>query len=143
MSNGGLESALYSLLNINIKDWHPRKNIPANMALNNQRIQSLKGTEKIWFDWLSVGQAVGEPKDKKTVFIPTRLFSKICGTTDRASSLFLSKMGCAQERIDRLGRGWVTLPLAEARRIWDETYFDGNWDRTESWEPCPPDEIPF
>ena len=143
INNGGLEAILHSLLNIDLGNWHPRKHIPVNSALNSQRMQSLKGLEKIWFDWLSIGQAVGEPKGENTVFIPTRLFSKICSTTDRASSIFLSQMGCTQERIDRLGRGWVTLPLTEARKIWNDLYFDGGWDNTENWEPCSPDEVPF
>ncbi len=140
--DGSLEALLYFLKNLKLKGWHPRKHIPVNAALRDQQVQSLRSLDKVWFDWISSGEAIGEAKSDNEVVIPTKELSKIANTSDRATGDYMRLMGCSQTRL-KTGRAWKTPSLAEARTIWDKLKFPFEWDETDQWYPTPPDEPPF
>ena len=143
IDNGGLEAMLHFFLNMDLGDWHPRKNIPNNQALNDQRIESLKGLEKLWFDYISTGEAKGFSKGNG-IAISTEFFAQQAGKkiSNKAAGMFLKKMGCTHDRNTR-PTSWITPPLAEAREIWDRELFPVPWDEEANWLPVPPDDPPF
>lgn len=143
LANGGLEAMLYFFKNLDLKGWHPRKNIPASDALRNQQIHSLKGMEMLWFDYLSTGEADGDGNNGN-VAIPTEYFAKKAGVSKKSSGEFLKRMGCTHNRNTR-PTTWVTPPLSEARKIWDSTMFPVEWHTETEWAPVPipPLKTPF
>ncbi|MFC4271793.1 hypothetical protein GQF03_16485 [Sneathiella chungangensis] len=130
MRHGGAEAMMHFLQNLDLKKWHPREDIPANSALNGQRIESLKGLDLLWFGYLSTGDVpIGEPCDDG-FRIPTREFAKEANThhpNDTKAGKILKEMGCRQDR-NRRPSGWITPSLKEARRIWDSKRFRAEWN---------------
>lgn len=55
MQDGGLSAMLHELLALNISDWHPRKNIPWNFALQDQIAASRGPFERSLCDLLEYG----------------------------------------------------------------------------------------
>ena len=131
MENGGAEAMLYALQNIDLDGWHPRKDIPCNAALNDQRIESLNGADRIYFDWLVTGDAEGLKNDFR-VFVATIDFAAMAGVNSTAAGRYLKEMGFEQERNKRPS-GWITPPLIEARKIWNTKRFPFDWDNTQEW----------
>ena len=141
MDNGGAEAMLYFLENLDLKDWHPRDNIPANNALNDQRIKSLQGMDKLWFDWLWSGEVEGVASGK-TFRIQTKVFAKLTGGTQTAAGIYLKEMECQHNRNVRPTH-WATPTLAEARRLWDKKRFKVEWNDIEEWMVQEALETPF
>ncbi len=143
LENGGLEAMLYAFKTIELGDWHPRKNIPLSDAMQDQKIQSLKGLQRLWFDYLSTGEAYGD-EDGINVAIPTEYFANKSGSSKKAAGEFLKKMGCTHNRNTR-PTTWITPPLTEARKIWETEFFAVNWNSETQWAPVPipPFEPPF
>lgn len=149
IKNGGLEAMLDFFLNLDLKGWHPRRDIPENGALNDQRVQSLRGLDRAWFDCLTIGEAYGTLHDG-CITINTKGFAKYTRTSPKSTGDYLRKMGCSQDRIASVGRGWRTPPLEKARQIWDKKMFKVDWDDTAEWSvpqldnyEDPPDVLPF
>jgi hypothetical protein len=141
MEQGGLAAMLYFLQNLDLKGWHPRDEIPSNNALSDQRIQSLHGMDKIWFDWLRSGEAEGT-RSGEHVRIPTKLFAKITGATNAAAGIYLKEMDCTHNR-NVLPTHWTTPTLTEARRLWDQLRFKVEWNDIDSWMVLEDVETPF
>lgn len=131
MENGGAEAMLHALQHLDLKGWHPRQNIPSNKALNDQRIESLKGADQIYFDWLVTGDAEGLKNDFR-VFTATKDFAAMAGISSTAAGRYLKEMGFEQDR-SRRPSGWTTPPLIEARKIWNAKRFPFDWDNTQEW----------
>lgn len=131
MENGGAKAMLHFLLNLNLGGWHPRKNIPENSALTDQRIQSLRGPEKIWFNWLSTADTPCKLIDR-TPCIPTTTFAELAHINVTAAGRFLSDMGFQKDENSR-PRSWIAPQLKEARIIWNQKKFKVDWDDTEAW----------
>ncbi len=144
MDNGGAEAMLYSLMNLDIGGWHPRNGIPANQALNDQRIQSLRGLDALWFNWLYTGEPLGDAEGVRIRIATATLMEAVPNTTLKAAGDYLKSMECQHDRSTR-PTSWVIPPLAEARIIWNKKRFKVDWDDTEHWMtlPKPPDTKPF
>ncbi len=131
MESGGAEAMLYFLQNLELEIWHPRKNIPENSALTDQRIQSLRGPEKIWFNWLSTADTPCKLIDH-TPCVPTTTFAELAHINVTAAGRFLSDMGFQKDENSR-PRSWIAPQLKEARIIWNQKKFKVDWDDTEAW----------
>lgn len=131
MRNGGASAFLYFLQNLPLKGWHPRNDIPQNDALMDQRIKSLQGAERLWFDWLSEGDADAD-LDMGRLRIETNHFAEKANISATAAGTFLKVMGCVQDR-SRRPSGWFLPPLTEAREHWNRTMFKVEWDDQKHW----------
>ncbi|MDX1922592.1 MAG: bifunctional DNA primase/polymerase [Alphaproteobacteria bacterium] len=135
MTHGGAEAMLYFLLNLKLDGWHPRQNVPSNSALNNQRAESLQGAEKLWLDYLSVGEIVGQQAGQQ-VIVSTIAFAEAAKCSARRAAAFLKAMGCLQER-NRRPSGWIVPALGEARANWNKNCFKVEWTDEEHWIALP------
>lgn len=130
LDHGGMEAMLHFFLNLDLGDWHPRKDIPANDALTEQRIQTLKGPERMWFDCLSEAEIPQDIMGPDNI-IETSKFAILTGSTLTKAGRFLSDMGCT--RTTTRPRGWSPPPLSEARQIWNKEQFKCTWDSPADW----------
>jgi len=62
MAEGGREAMLYDLLHEDLSDFNPRK-FPVTAALEDQKVRSMSGVEKWWFDKLRRGRLLGQHVD--------------------------------------------------------------------------------
>lgn len=141
MESGGAEAMLHFLLQLDLQGWHPRNEIPANNALNDQRIRSLQGMDRLWFDWLCTGEAEGS-YSSGTMRIQTKLFAKLARVSDMAAAKYLKEMDCRHNRNIRPTH-WITPTLTEARGIWDEKRFKMEWNDIDKWIAQEDEELPF
>jgi len=156
ISNGGLEAMLYDLLRVNLDNWHPRKSVPQNSALNQQKALSLNYIERVFFDSLVTGiqppnaRALG---DSGGVLLPTMaLVTEIERRTKRGDvtaekvNTLLKTLGFKKNNVSR-PRGFEIPPLPEARKAWDTKKFPMAWDDSESWDIAAyatlDDDLPF
>jgi hypothetical protein len=143
MRNGGAEAMLHFLQNLDLKGWHPREGVPSNKALNDQRIESLRGCDKLWFDALWTGETLGNMQPGNLVAVPTIAFAAAARVTRKRAGEYLKSMGCAQARNMRPSC-WVTPPIADARKNWDKLRFKIDWDADiAEWMGVPEPENPF
>ena len=56
MDNGGLAGMVFDLLDRDLTDWHPAKNLPKTQALADQKLESLGPFDEFWLDLLSEGE---------------------------------------------------------------------------------------
>lgn len=149
MKNGGAAAMLYFLQNLDLKGWHPRDGVPSNKALNDQRIESLRGCDKVWFDALWTGETVGNANPNGNLIdVPTNVFAAAARVTAKKAGEYLKAMGCVQNRNVRPSC-WTTPTLAEARKKWNTLKFKIGWnDAVDDWAGIPPmpqptPEVPF
>jgi len=141
MANGGLEGLLHLLLNLNLNDWHPRKSIPNNKALTDQRIQSLCALDQFWFECLLEGIIPEEVIDSDVLI--TRELSAATRTNTKAAGEFLKEMGGQQART-ATSRGWRMPNLRKARKLWSQKRWPYEWDEHDEWAySFKPDHPPF
>jgi hypothetical protein len=55
LEGGGLSAFLYDLLNRDLKGWHPRMGVPRTAAMAEQKLHSLTGVSKWWYEILRDG----------------------------------------------------------------------------------------
>jgi hypothetical protein len=135
IANGGAGAMLHDLLAMDLDGWLPSENIPYTKALLEQKLQGLTGLEQ-WYVYM-LGVGLHPPGGIKN---PRRVLSKRLLTsakdysprnryiTDEELAAFLKEHGFVSKS-DGIARGWVFLPLAEARDRW-LARVGGNW----SWD---------
>lgn len=144
MESGGAEGMLYFLQNLKLNDWHPRTDIPSNKALNDQRIHSLKGYDRVYFDWLYAGDTQFS-EDKDRIFVATTDFAELIQNGNATSAgRYLNEMGCEKARNIRPS-GYILPDLKTAREIWDKKRFPVDWDDAKNWNSLiqPPNKTVF
>jgi hypothetical protein len=143
LKEAGDAAMLYDLLNLDLKDWHPRE-VPMTTGLMQQKKQSLRGHYQ-WFEaLLQSGELPATYEGRPNYILIAALitfvktFRGLEYTTDESISGFLyDDMGFVAELVSKGGnkfsvggggaRGYVFPPLLELRERW-ETKFGGEWN---------------
>jgi hypothetical protein len=151
IENGGAAAMLYDLLRMDLKDWHPRDEVPKTEALMDQKILSLKAEDQWWLELLKAGQLPGatadNPRRAKSCDLYEAARNTVPGLRFHSDHL-LGRILCDQEkgctacRVDGK-RGWQFPPLAEARAAWDRKMPGTEWDVQTEWEWIGEDYSPF
>jgi hypothetical protein len=140
---GGLAAMLHDLLEYDLAGWHPRDTIPQTKALAEQKAQSLRGFERIMFDFLKAGIMPIEvqPADVqngaqtvRTMILKAyakREWPREHVTLNSVADV-LSLLGWQQFRGNY--RGFYLPSLPEARAMWSAKYFEVAWDNATTWE---------
>ena len=150
MAEGGLAAMLHDLLEMDLGDWHPRHDRPQTEALVDQKVESLRGGERLWFEHLFEGSLPsGAVRDDGSVIIESedllqsmrKQLPKL--SANRLSTLLhrprtndkKSKRGMdfVKDRPSGKPTIYVIPPLPEARKRWDERRFKVEWDDGEEW----------
>jgi hypothetical protein len=151
---GGIAAMMHDLLSFDLKDWHPRDNVPDNAALHEQKMLSLSPDDQWWFDLLQSGELPREvhanaERDElahplwatsASLFQHAReTVPRLKDKSDHALSDILKKYKCNRDQNHRIVglRAWEFPPLAEARAAWDaETGTKTQW-LGEEWKRAP------
>src|SRR5262245_45374896 len=73
LEDGGLQAMLYDLVHREVGNWHPRINVPKTKAKTQQVSQSLKGFERMMFDYLTSGEIYPVLQEGDRPRVSTRL----------------------------------------------------------------------
>lgn len=140
MKNGGVAAMLHDLLELDLTDFTPESCAPDTFALSEQKAQTLKGFERVWFDCLRSGEVpferyIGDDRP----FVSTgamRTHAQTCRAKEEVSvtavGKLLATLGYEKRETDR-PRGFALPPLDVARKAWDQHRFKVKWDNTKSW----------
>lgn len=154
LAGGGLAALLHDMLAMDLGDWHPRRDRPQTAALTDQKVASLTGLDKVWFECLRSGELPVGEHDGADIWLPSSSFVKHADRTWRPKEAFTTTalsallgepqsnhktksagMGFEQRRRQK-GKGpcgYVIPRLAAARLRWDERRFPFRWDDSETW----------
>jgi hypothetical protein len=149
LDKGGLAAMLHDLLNLDLGDWHPEADRVETAALTDQRIASLRGFERVWFDVLRAGELPTghEELGGTRPFVGTRELREWAAQrmqrrdlNDGDVSGLLEELGGKRARPrsspgTRGSRGYYLPTLGEMRAAWDERRFPVEWDDDDetSW----------
>ena len=140
LSEAGLAAMLHELLHRDIKDWHPRYDVPQTSALKEQKKQGLSPFDQFILNILEEGELPGPTftGHPTTIYSQDRknelgLYSRIKQSSprlrDTSYQTFGAKLrewGC-RNATNGTRRGWYFPPLDEMRLIWDEKYWQHDW----------------
>ena len=141
MENGGREAMLYDLQKINIKNWHPRDNVPDTQELRTQKELNLNSLENAVKQMIEEGLLPGEFK-REEYHVPSdsviSYLEKLEPHCVKFSSVkkakIIKELGAVKSRIGGSGRvKWIFPELKDMRKKWDEAYGDVAWDEQEKW----------
>ena len=76
MAGGGLAALLHDMLAMDLGDWHPRSGRPQTAALTDQKVASLKGLNRVWFECLRSGELPVGEHDGADIWLPATAFVK-------------------------------------------------------------------
>lgn len=154
METGGVEAFLHDLLALDLGDWHPRYDVPQTSALSEQKVASLKGFDRIWFDALASGDLpplTGLRKNGDCFVLPARQLAEYSSKSSRRTVTanwvgnvlgpgqpdkdgVIHRPGMGFEKWERGGpKGWVIPPLPQARQAWNARRFRFQWDGATCW----------
>jgi hypothetical protein len=150
MEGAGLSAMMFDLLNMDLGDWHPRRNIPRTDALLDQQLRSLSPEDQWWFSLVTSGLLPQHGMDSSTIKTNPRraksgdLFELARKTvpglhfaSDHRLGIALRKRGCLSVEVQKKS-GWEFPPLADARTtlealfrrkiVWDRAATDWGSD---------------
>lgn len=141
---GGLAAMLHDLLAMDLGNWHPRQARPKTDAHAEQKAQSLRGVDRLWFDCLTSGELpAGSLLADGTVKVRTReLLDQFASRTSNPNvnktSLGMLLSGTMVFEGGREAQGgkatFVVVPaLAQARQRWNEKRFPFPWPPADGW----------
>jgi hypothetical protein len=133
INGDGPAAMLYDLQRMDLKSWHPRKDIPRTTALIEQKMESLNGLDQWWINLLNTAE-LPRPEEKNPRMVRSaRLYEDAKGyslknkyITDTAFGLYLRKRGCEHHH-NAAFRAWIFPPLRDARKRWTSE-FGGDCD---------------
>jgi hypothetical protein len=140
MNEGGRAAMLYDLQQWDLKNWHPRQDIPQTQALQDQIEISEGPVERLVRELLRSGELpnVATSLPANQVY-RARLLEQL-GEPKLDERSWSTRLGIAMRKIGAQGRQlapsqgrlwtWVLPPLAEARRRFDPNY---QWDGKTAW----------
>jgi hypothetical protein len=150
LNAGGYSALLHDLLKLELSNWHPRHDAPKSAGLLEQKLTSLVGIPKFWFDALwsgKLGSGWTTERNNGDIIISTAALQVHATTPDRqnhspkAIRQSLKEMGLREDSPDSSIRGPLVPALPEARRrfeayvgqpvVWPDS---GDWTR----QPDPP-----
>ena len=127
---------LHDLLAMDLTGWHPDTHRPETDALVEQKIRSLRGIEREWYNILLVGELpIHETIQGRFTRVSTtdllkyiqyRLRGERITANDLAELFGKDSMAFQKEDAKR-PRGYVLPTLYEARARWNEKMFPVRW----------------
>lgn len=145
LENGGLAAMLHDLLAMDLKDWHPRHDVPQTRALLDQKIESLRGIDKVIADVAQEGlmpcpmlghpgvaTTSGEGNGEGFWAHCKRVAPELRQSSARAMMSKLRAWGCEPSKSGNL-RGIQFPPLSALRAAFDAKYGPQEWDDTAEW----------
>lgn len=138
LDNGGLEAMLYDLLNVDLKDWHPRR-IPQTEALQQQKLRSLDPRYE-WFEDL-LQNGILPTGSQEHHIVPAYAVSEMARSSvprlrdisATALGRFLSDQGCEKVHGAK-GNGWRFDKLIDHRLRWERRFGNWKWSyKGEEW----------
>jgi hypothetical protein len=162
IDEGGIAAMMYDLLNMDLKEWHPRDDVPKTAALHEQQLHSLPPLDAWWLGLLESGELPG-PVDIKiedsgrrvivsdpSLVTSNSLFEharnssqRMRNETDHSLGRFIRKhCGATKPKDTRIKghRTWLLPPLKDARLAWNKRMGvttewrdeEGEWSK-ETW----------
>jgi hypothetical protein len=159
MHDRGLAAMLHDLRNMDLGDWHPRKDRPETAAMVEQKIDSLRGMERAWFECLHSGELpMGDRVEGfGSVLVPSTAL--VDWARDRLRNPYLNTNHLsallgqpqANDRSAQRGMGfekkkqrnrwhWEIPSLRVARERWNAMRFEVEWEEADEWYAPP---VPF
>lgn len=139
MKGDGASAMLYALLRRDLKDWHPRDNVPQTKTLTEQKVFSLGGKEEWYLHILETGQLPTPLAKKehprwglsKVMFEDAKRYSPMKNKylNETEFGRFLGEECGCEHKSNGQAWGWVFRPLCEHRAAWITKF--GEWDWTE------------
>jgi Family of unknown function (DUF5906) len=146
LENGGLAAMLHDLLAMDLGDWHPRQNVPQTRALLDQKIESLRGIDRVIADIAHEGSVpcamLGHPDIAVTSgeregdgfwAYCKQAAPELRHAGPKTMMPKLRAWGC--KRIKSGSRAIQFPPLGELRAKFDEKYGPQEWDDATDWIP--------
>jgi hypothetical protein len=141
MDRGGREAMLHSMLNYDLRGWHPRDSVPETRELQEQREMNLNPLLGAMKSILEDGVMPGEDKHGDWHVPADALYThleRIDPTCAKFSSVrkasMIKRLGAKKDRIPGVGRAkWIFPQLKEVRRLWDKEICPIAWDSQEKW----------
>jgi hypothetical protein len=157
---GGYGAMLHDLLALDLGGWHPRNGVPKTEALVDNQLDGLRGFDRIVYQMLATGEAVGGSLDAMLadgplqpgwVFIPT--LDVVSGDKRMLVQAAQSLSKCIGKSLDggvtgsqagsiktpfagsaKRVRGFALPPLPVARANWAKAVrLSPKWDDSETW----------
>ena len=145
LENGGLEAMLHDLLTMDLGTWHPRNDVPQTAALQQQKLESLEGIDKVIAELAHEGcipyHVVGRPDVAATSgeqhgvgFWPCckRISPDLRSSNARSLMPKLREWGCSDFKSGNV-RGVQFPPLQKLRAAFDQKYGAQSWNDAEDW----------
>lgn len=133
MNEGGLAAMLHDLLQVDLKDWHPRR-IPNTEALREQKARSMNALQEWWESLLQEGTIPAASKDTPDIAMAQYLMNhardfapRLRDLSSAALGRFLAEHGCI--KLHRAsGNAWRFPELPRARQRWENYYQGWTWE---------------
>lgn len=139
MANGGREAMLFDLLQMDLRGWHPRDDIPATSELEKQKYLNLNQLEHAVHLMLEEGVFPGE-FDRGQYTITSQEFADFVEKLEpNCKKYSANKKGdiakkLGAEKIRKTNRICWEFPTLKQMRInWNGIYTQSKWDLEEEW----------
>lgn len=142
MESGGRAAMLYDLLNMDLKDWHPRDDIPETDELRRQKDLSMTRADKCVLAFLEEGIFPGVYRGPKLGYVVSvgtliqfmdRIDPQNSKITTKARATIFKELGAVSERQNG-ERIWIFPPLGELRKNWNQVRGRYDWEDYSDWE---------
>lgn len=140
-NNNGIAAMMNDLLAMKLEGWHPRENIPKNMALHEQQMYSLNPFDQFWFGLLCEGVV---PQLNSRLQVPSRVLYAMAkesspylkSRSDHDLANRFKSKGAFCGPLGKYAKGICGVklpPLKIARAEWSKLYPHVEWDEQEEW----------
>ncbi len=150
MDDGSIAAMMHDLLQMDLKDWHPRDDVPQTKALHEQKEHSLSPADQWWLSLLQTGELPGprhapkEGEPNPRLAVSKTLFEHAHATVYQLRYYTLNQLGkmlkdygCDRNTNWRINgqRAWQFPSLKDARAAWDKRMkTHTEWEETAEWE---------
>jgi hypothetical protein len=147
INNDGAAAMLFDLLELDLKGWHPRSNVPQTVELREQQAQSLRGIDALvvelaheaqlpcsTFGRPHVAVTSGEERGEGFWCYTKKTFPDLRYLHTRIIMAGLRRYGCKPSGRGSGARGVAFPPLGELRATIDRKLWPQDWDEQTDWE---------
>lgn len=147
IDGGGAAAFLHDLLEMDLKGWHPRQDLPETAAKVDQKRLSLDPPERVFNDLLLAGEfpiAISASGMKTGLFVAASIIREVAQKRynvdfdDAKCTALMESMGCVRDSQFRASYGRLNywkLPSLEAARVaWSSNELDQDWPEIMQYE---------